>query len=622
MSITEEIRIKGDTSDADKKIDNLSKNVGDLSKKAEDVGNNLGDSFDKASKGTEKATKKVGSLSNGFKKLGTAIKATGIGLVVSLFASLTVAVSNNQRAIDIFSTAFRTVSIVLNEVVNAMFAVYDSVSKNTENFDALGKVLKGLLTVGITPLKLSFYAIKLGIQQAQLAWEDSFFGGKDKEKIKELTLGILETKEAIYGTGKDAVDAAKDIYNNFSEAIDETTNIVKKSQEELSKISIKNSYELAKQSVKLENNAKLAAARQQQLVEIYDRQAEKLRQLRDDESKSITDRIKSNEDLNNVLKQQEEAMIKTADAQIAAANIALQQNNTIENRVALIDALANKEGVLAQIEGFRSEQLANRISLLKEQQEIENLSKDSTKERQIAEKEFEAEREENESKKLELQKERLDLEYQLLKEDLERKRELYAEDTLAREQAEQDFLNSKQRIEQERTRIEDKEGKIRKQKEKQLQDAKLAFASNTLDMLGGILKEGSDLAKGVAAAQATISGIEGVQNAFTSGAKNPITTFFPAFPFVQAGLAGVFSVAQVAKILSTDSSGKSVSSGGGSVGSGIQAPSFNLVQGTAENQIAESIQQQNATPVRAFVVSRSVTSAQEMDRNIEDRASI
>ena len=44
---------------------------------------------------------------------------------------------------------------------------FTAVSKATGGFDALGKVLSGLVTIGLAPLKIGFYAIKLGLEQAQ-----------------------------------------------------------------------------------------------------------------------------------------------------------------------------------------------------------------------------------------------------------------------------------------------------------------------------------------------------------------------------------------------------------------------------------------------------------------------
>ena len=55
------------------------------------------------------------------------------------------------------------------------------------------------------------------------------------------------------------------------------------------------------------------------MVEKYDRQAEQLRQIRDDESKSIEDRIKANEELALVLDEQEKAMKENAAIAVASA---------------------------------------------------------------------------------------------------------------------------------------------------------------------------------------------------------------------------------------------------------------------------------------------------------------
>ena len=86
---------------------------------------------------------------------------------------------------------------------------------------------------------------------------------------------------------------------------------------------------------------------------------------------SLEERRKANNDLLQVLDKQEKSMIKLADIQIASAQADLDKNNSIENQVALIEALSNKQGVLAQIEGFRSEQKSNDLALSLEQNEIE-----------------------------------------------------------------------------------------------------------------------------------------------------------------------------------------------------------------------------------------------------------
>jgi len=163
-----------------------------------------------------------------------------------------------------------------------------------------------------------------------------------------------------------------------------------------------------------------------------------------------------------------------------------------------------------------------------------------------------------------------------------------------------------------------------KDREQALADFKVNTAKGTLNLIGAIAKEGSAVAKGYQVAQATISGIEGVQAAFSTAAKSPITTFFPPYPFIQAGIAGAFSAVQIQKILSVKpgSSGTAQFSGGGGSGGGATpAPAFNLVAGSGTNQIAEGLSQQ-PTPLRAFVVSSEQTTAAAIDRNIVDNASL
>ncbi len=50
------------------------------------------------------------------------------------------------------------------------------------------------------------------------------------------------------------------------------------------------------------------------------------------------------------------------------------------------------------------------------------------------------------------------------------------------------------------------------------------------------------------------------------------------------------------------------------------SPQFNIVGASQTNQLAESIAQQQQIPVKAFVVSKDMSSQQELDRNIEETA--
>ena len=66
-----------------------------------------------------------------------------------------------------------------------------------------------------------------------------------------------------------------------------------------------------------------------------------------------------------------------------------------------------------------------------------------------------------------------------------------------------------------------------------------------------------------------------------------------------------------------------ISLGGGSSSTPqIQAPDFNVVGASGVNQLAAAISGRETKPVRAYVVSDDVSSAQEMDRKIVEGASI
>lgn len=185
------------------------------------------------------------------------------------------------------------------------------------------------------------------------------------------------------------------------------------------------------------------------------------------------------------------------------------------------------------------------------------------------------------------------------------------------------IINSAQETADKVLQINEDKDKKEEENAKALKQAKVDIAGQTLQLIAEVAGEGSKIAKGVAIAQATISGIEGVQNAFTTANKSPITATFPAYPYIQAGLAGAFSLLQIKKIASTDPSGASGSSGvgGGGGASAPQAPSFNLIEGTGSNQIAEGLATERR-PVQAYVVASNVSSAQELDRNAINEASL
>jgi hypothetical protein len=275
--------------------------------------------------------------------------------------------------------------------------------------------------------------------------------------------------------------------------------------------------------------------------------------------------------------------------------------------------------VLAQIEGLRSEQKSNEVSLSKELIELKQTDIDATAQLALENKKFAASLNEDSIARLNAEREILIAEKETERERLQLKIDAAAEGTQARIDAEIEYKSRMQEIGNEIKQNEKETAKQTVERERAVANAKLDIAQNTLALIGEIAGNGSKVGKALALAQATISGYQGVQNAYTTAQASPITIGFPAYPYIQAGLAGAFSLLQIKKIMSTDPSGSSspnLGGGGAGGGGGATPPSFNVVGNTGVNQLAGVIGNKEAAPVQAYVVANNVTTAQSLDRNI------
>jgi len=380
--------------DAIKSIDKLKKEYADLEKEVVTANEKTADSLEAVEKGAKDSAK-------GVKKVGVSLKgiaaATGIIFVLQkAFEFVSSAVQENQEVMDSLNVVFKTAQIVFNEVLGVITDVYKSVTSASENFDALGKVMGGLLTIAITPFKVAFYGIQLGIQAAQLAWEQSIFGDGDPTTIKALNESIAETKANLKEVGDEAVQAGTDVVTNFVEAVQEAGAIGSQLVEGVKEISVEAALETAKANQALEKSAQIAAAQSRILLEQFDRQAEIQRQIRDDETKSIEERQAANDELNNILVKQEEEMTKNAKLVKAAAQAQFNLTGKTEDYVAVLEAEAEVQAVAATVTGFKSEQQTNANALLKEATELTNAQAESESTLTIAKERLAAEQIENE----------------------------------------------------------------------------------------------------------------------------------------------------------------------------------------------------------------------------------
>lgn len=88
------------------------------------------------------------------------------------------------------------------------------------------------------------------------------------------------------------------------------------------------------------------------------------------------------------------------------------------------------------------------------------------------------------------------------------------------------------------------------------------------------------------------------------------------------GLAQVASIAMQQFVSSQSSLGAGAAATSGSTGANVQAPDFNIVGQSNVNQLAEVVSSQLDKPIKTYVVTKDVSTAQSMERNIVNGASI
>ena len=306
-------------------------------------------------KATDKAAGGFKGMGTAIKGVGTALKAAGIGIIVALLAKLGEVFGKNQKVLDTFNTAMEFLSITFNDFfkflsnnINTATSFMDKIFGNSAVQQVLqfGKMLSVEIITRVKNLIQGIGGLGKAIGKV--------FDGEFKEAGKVAGEALNNLKDAVIGNVAETVQMEQTI-----------TKVTQKIREYT-----KSTLDQAKAVVGLRNESELAAVQVQGLIEDYDRQAEKLRQVRDDESKTFEERIAANNKLGEVLKEQEKEMLKLVDIQIASAQADVNKNNNLENQIKLQEALNEKKGVLAQITGFESEQLTNNIALQKEQQAV------------------------------------------------------------------------------------------------------------------------------------------------------------------------------------------------------------------------------------------------------------
>ena len=619
--ITKIFEIITKTGKAEKDIENLSSEVETLNTGLEKTNTEVGD-LKKGGKAFDTLKKGAKGVAGGFKMMGTALKAAGIGLAIAAFGLLKQLFEENQKVVDTFNIAFEGLSIAFNDFFNFI----------SKNVGAVSGFFKKIFDDPVESIKAFGKAVIENIINRIKATIDTF------GHLSKVVAKVLK------GDFSGAMDSAKDAGSSFVDSITGVENSVEKATEVISEgvtaltEYTKSTVKQATANVELKKTAELAAVANQGLIEKYDLLAESQRQIRDDERLSIEDRKKANDELGLILEKQQAAMLENAKISLRSARAELKKDkDNVESKKAVMEAENELAAVRAQVAGFRSEQQTNEAALEKEAQELINSKLESENNLAIERKRFNAEQIEDEKKRL-LELQKIDAEEQ----EIETARlQTVIDNANAGTQAKIDAeiaLNEFKEQSRQQNLLRDKEIadqtiSVEEQTKKSRQENLDAFeiaAATTMNALIAINELTQAFAKEDEASQKKAFEVNkaiGIANAIINtsvGVSKALASSAPPLNFINAAIVTASGIAQVKNIQKTqfnsssfDTTSPSTSTGGANT-SPTQAPSFNVVGQSGFNQVAGALGQQQ--PVQAFVVSGDVTTAQQLANNTIQQA--
>ena len=343
-----------DTGEVTRSLDEIVSGLSDVDKK-------LDDSAKKTSK-VGKGLRAAGRLgAAGFKALGTAIAATGIGALVGILAGLAAKMAENKKIAEAFEVVVSAVGAAFNILVQRIEpfagAVVDAFSNPVESIKKLGDAIKNNIQTRIEGLVEFIPAIGKAIKLVfEGEWEEA--GKVAADAAGKVVLGV------------------EDITDKVSEAADAVTAFAADYQEEVTK-AVAASTDLTKEQQRLrdqqrELNVEYAEAR----AEI-----EQLKQQRDDERLSIEERIAAAERAAELDQQfmQERMEIANAEVALIQREIALQgdsierQDRLAEARIAAAEAAESSAAVqtelMTSIYGLNQEAIAIEEERIAKEQE-------------------------------------------------------------------------------------------------------------------------------------------------------------------------------------------------------------------------------------------------------------
>ena len=308
-------------------------------------------------RGFDGARKSVG-------RFGGALKALGIGLIIGAFVKLRELVEGNQRALDFFTTANNALQVVFGKFIDFVSRNFDRVMKPVQRFFSSEGTGGAIINFG----KDLAAVVILQFQRAL-----SLFKGVGSAFAK-----------LFKGDFKGAISTAGDALSDFLVTSDETEQQAKKIRDQIDKnISSFKDYgkeigNTASQITKFNKDLELTELRNRKIRADNLKAQEDQRQIRDDISLTIDERIKANNKLAELLQKDFEDRDANLKKLLDGAKLQLETDKeNLEFQRIVLDLEAQRAELLEEINGLESEQKTNREALRLEQEELNKQTEES-----------------------------------------------------------------------------------------------------------------------------------------------------------------------------------------------------------------------------------------------------
>lgn len=635
MAYTKETVVIEAKVEGEKDVENLGKAINDNKKATESLEKStsqLSGSIDKMAGGAVTGFKSflggVKNVATGFKTLRGAIIATGLGALFVVIGSIVAALEGSEEGQNKWNKVLSITGVIVGNIIDLFADFGDMVISAFENprkawdkfVDGLNRGWQFIQTVVIKPFIARFSNLGLkfdaNIKRMRIAWNE--FTGDDEEakkltkELDKVNDKILENEEVI----KKGEKAKIEFYSGAKKAVQGFLDEQKKETKSAGEVA-----DMRAKADKIERNLLVRRA------ELENKIAQLRLKSRQEEEFSAEERkqaLLDAQDLEDELLQKEtEALKLRSEAQSLENSFARSNKDNLDEEASLKAAVIQQEAKRTNAARSTQRQL-NRIN-----KEIQRDNQAIQKEEEAKILEFEKFKQDlekmeqdrlaqTELEKIELEQERKEAELERLEITETQKQELLLE-------IERFYGEKKATLQEKQNKEEEERDKKLKAKKAEIKEKELQADRNRNKELQGLITDGlgavaesAGLGKEFSIAKTLFDTYQSARAAFSSQLIPGDPSSLPR-AIGAAAFSAVSGLADVAAIRATKvpqvPGGGGAGSGGASQPQPPTPPSFNLVGASGSSAITQPLIDNEQQPVEAFVVSKNVTTAQQLDSN-------